>query len=129
MNKLILVVDDEPDLIKVVTFRLKKWGYKVRTAADGREALEMMREVKPDLLLLDLCLPTVDGGEVCSQIRSDEKLKDMSIVLFTADASSSVAEKAQALGADDYITKPFNPEELLAKVRRIMEKKHELFVG
>ena len=128
MSKQILVVDDEPDLIKVVTFRLRKWGYKVRTADDGQQALEMIREVKPDLLLLDLCLPTVDGGEVCSQIRTDETLKDMSIILFTADASSSVAEKAQAFEADDYITKPFNPDELLAKIRRIMEKKHEVFV-
>jgi len=119
MGKKILIVDDEPDLLRVATFRLKKFGYEVLTARDGQEALDLLQKDTPDLIFLDLKLPVMSGYEVCRQIKSDNNLKNTPVVLFTA-SSDRIAEKAKEIGADDYMTKPFGPEDLLEKIKKFL---------
>lgn len=122
MAKKILVVDDEPDLLKVVTFRLRKTGYEVITATNGQNGLDLIKKEKPDLVLLDLRLPILDGDEVCRRLKADDKLKSIPVILITATSSvSKIAEKTKELGADDYMMKPFDPEELLKKVKKFIK--------
>lgn len=119
MAKKILIVDDEPDILKTVEFRLLKSGYQVVTAEDGEKALEMAKEHIPDLILLDLRLPGKNGLEVCAQIKSDDGLKHIPVVLLTA--SSGVKEREfQDCGNDGFILKPFHAEELLEKVKALL---------
>jgi CheY-like chemotaxis protein len=120
MAKKILFVDDEPDLLTVATFRLKKSGYEVSTAVNGQEALDFVAQNPPDLILLDLRLPLVSGYEVCQRIKADEKLKKIPVILFTASATRDLSEKAKELGADDYLIKPFEAEVLLEKVKKFL---------
>lgn len=117
MAKRILFVDDEPDLVKVTTFRLKKAGYEVIAAINGEEALAVAGKDNPDVILLDLRLPLISGYEVCRRIKSDEKLKHIPVILFTASTQDIVA-KAKELGAEDYLLKPFEPEALLEKIKK-----------
>jgi len=119
MSKRILIVDDEPDVLKLAAFRLKKWGYEIITAIDGQMGLDMIRSEKPDLVLLDLRLPNMDGTDVCRQVKNDEALKHIPIILFTATADIAVAETAKEVKADDYIVKPFEPEQLLEKIKNV----------
>jgi CheY-like chemotaxis protein len=119
MGKRILFVDDEPDLLKVTTFRLKKAGYELLTADNGNDALSLARKESLDLIFLDIRLPGMNGDEVCKQLKSDEKYKHIPIILFTASANC-VADKAKEVGAEDYIIKPFNPQDLLAKVKKLI---------
>jgi len=120
-KKKILVVDDEPDILKVTSIRLKKLGYNVLTAVDGKEALDTIRSENPDLVLLDLVMPFMNGVEVCEQIKNDKTLKHIPIILFTASGNGVLtAEKIKKIGADDYIIKPFEPEELMGKVEGIL---------
>jgi CheY-like chemotaxis protein len=120
-KKKILVVDDEPDILKVTSLRLKKLGYNVLTAAGGKEALDTMRSENPDLVLLDLVMPFMSGAEVCEQVKKDETLKHIPIILFTASGNGAMtAEQIKKIGADDYIVKPFEPEELMGKVEGIL---------
>ncbi len=118
MAKRILVIDDEPDILKVVDFRLKKAGYDVITAIDGQEGLDLAKKERPDLIFLDLCLPKVSGEDVCERLKSDEEFKEIPIVFLTASQALRVAEKAKKFGAQDYLIKPFTPEDLLAKVKK-----------
>lgn len=121
MAKKILVVDDEQDILRVVTFRLKKAGYEVISAVDGQKGFDLIEGHKPDLVLLDLRLPVLNGDEVCRQVKADDKLKHIPIILLTATGSiSKIAEKTKELGADDYIMKPFDPEELIEKIKKFM---------
>jgi CheY-like chemotaxis protein len=120
-KKKILVVDDEPDILKVTSIRLKKLGYNVLTAVDGKEALDTMRSENPDLVLLDLVMPFMNGAEVCEQIKNDKTLKHIPIILFTASGNGAMtAEQIKKIGADDYIIKPFEPEELTGKLEEIL---------
>jgi two-component system alkaline phosphatase synthesis response regulator PhoP len=119
-KKKILIVDDEPDILKLASLRLKKLGYDVIMAVNGKEALDIMRDEKPDLILLDLILPVMNGADVCKKTKNDEKLKHIPIILFTAQSDTMTAEKAKEFGANDYITKPFDPEELRGKVEEIL---------
>lgn len=122
MAKKILFVDDEPDLLKVATFRLKKAGYEVVQAVDGQEALDILAGGSPpDLILLDLRLPVVSGYEVCIKVKGDEKTKNIPVILFTA-STQDIARKAKEWGAEDYLLKPFEPEVLLEKVKRLLDK-------
>jgi DNA-binding response OmpR family regulator len=123
MSKRILIVDDEPDVLRLVALRLKKSGYEVLTASDGKTGLDMINSEKPDLVLLDLRLPNMDGIDVCKHAKSDEALKDIPIILFTATADVEVAETAKETGANDYIVKPFEPNELLEKISNIVQNK------
>lgn len=120
MPKIILVVDDEIDLLKVITFRLKSLGCEVLTAEKGEQAWQIIQERRPDLVLLDLILPDIDGYEVCHRIRNNALLKGTKIIFLTASAMGSADHRQHRLCADDYLIKPFNPEELLAKVKRFI---------
>jgi two-component system phosphate regulon response regulator PhoB len=116
----ILVVDDEPDAVELVEFNLKQNGYDVVTAADGEEALEKARAVLPDLIILDLMLPEVDGTEVCKILRRDQRTQAIPIIMLTAKAAEIDRVLGLELGADDYVTKPFSPRELILRVKKLM---------
>jgi DNA-binding response OmpR family regulator len=115
------VVDDEKIIVKGLKFNLEKEGYDVLTAYDGEEALRVFNEEKPDLIVLDLILPELDGFEVCRRIR---KTSDIPIVMLTARGEDIDKILGLELGADDYVTKPFNPRELAARVKAIMRRSH-----
>lgn len=114
----ILVVDDEPNIVLSLEFLMKQADYEVRIATDGEEAIEALQEKTADLILLDVMLPKKDGYEVCQEIRNNPDWKNTRIVMLTAKGSIVEREKGLALGADDYITKPFSNQELVATVRR-----------
>ncbi len=118
-NKKILIIDDEADILRLVSLRLKKLGYDILTANNGKDGLDSIRTNKPDLILLDLILPVISGEKICRQIKKDEELKHIPIILFTA-SDVSVADTAQGLGAEDYIAKPFDPQKLAEKVEKIL---------
>lgn len=119
MNKSILVVDDDPKIVEIVSLYLKREGYRVLAAYDGNQALEMAREKKPDLIVLDLMLPGLDGMDVCRLLRDES---DVPILMLTARASDEDKLRGFDVGADDYLTKPFNPRELVARVRAILRR-------
>jgi len=118
-NELVLVVDDEKTLVKALAFNLEKEGFRVETAYDGEEALEKVFELKPDIVVLDLMLPAVDGFEVCRRIR---KKLDVPIIMLTARSEDIDKVLGLELGADDYLTKPFNSRELVARIKAILRR-------
>ncbi|MFA5231910.1 MAG: response regulator [Candidatus Omnitrophota bacterium] len=121
MAKMILVVDDEPDILDLATVRLKKLGYEIIEAVDAEEAIALLQNNTPDLILLDLLLPKMQGDELCKKLKSDEKYKNIPIILFTASTiRPSVSEKMNEMGADDCIIKPFEPQELIGKVKQFI---------
>ncbi len=122
-KKRILIVDDSPDTLTLTSLTLKKFGYDTLTARNGREAFEIIQKEKPDLVLLDLIIPIVYGNGLCKRIKSDEELKHIPIILFTAYSDVITIEKAKEFGADDYIVKPFTTEELLEKVDKALAGK------
>ena len=109
MAKKILIVDDELDMLAVTKARIESAGYEVLTAESGEKALDWLAKDTPDLILLDLLLPKMQGQEVCKRIKCDDSLKRIPVVLFTA-SSSDVVKIAKESGADDYIMKPFEPD-------------------
>lgn len=113
----ILLVDDDPLIIELVQFNLEKWGYQVLVARDGGEALELARSQKPDLIILDLMLPVIDGLEVCRRLHADSTTRNIPIIMLTARGEEADKVLGLELGADDYMTKPFSPRELLARVK------------
>ncbi len=119
MQELILVIDDEPKIVKLTRDYLEKDGFRVISAADGPAALQMARREKPDLVVLDLMLPGMDGWEVCRALRRET---DLPIIMLTARAEESDQVVGLELGADDYITKPFSPRTLVARVRAILRR-------
>jgi len=118
----ILVVDDEPEAVELVEFNLRQGGYEVLTASDGAEALKKARSNLPSLIVLDLMLPEVDGLEVCKMLRRDPATAAVPIVMVTAKAAEIDRILGLELGADDYITKPFSPRELVLRVKKILER-------
>src|SRR6266446_2390141 len=118
----ILVVDDEPDAVELIDFNLKAASYEVVTAADGNEALKKARSSLPDLIVLDLMLPEVDGLEVCKILRRDPSTAAIPIVMVTAKADEIDRILGLELGADDYITKPFSPREMILRIKKILER-------
>lgn len=120
MTKNILVVDDAPNVVLSVEFLLKQASYDVRTAGNGAEALLAIQERKPDLVLLDVMMPVRDGYDVCQAIKADPAMKDVRIIMLTAKGRPVEKEKGIALGADEYITKPFSTKELVEKVRIVL---------
>lgn len=118
----ILVIDDEKDILDLVEYNLKQNGYKVICVATGEEALESARSLRPDLILLDLMLPGVDGFEVCKILKRDPDTSDIPIVILTAKGEDIDVVTGLELGADDYITKPFSPHVLIARVRAVLRK-------
>jgi DNA-binding response OmpR family regulator len=118
----ILVVDDEPEAVELVEFNLKQAGYDVVTAADGTEALKKARSGLPGLIVLDLMLPEIDGLEVCKMLRRDPDTDKIPIIMLTARAAEVDRVLGLELGADDYISKPFSPRELVLRVKKILER-------
>jgi two-component system response regulator VicR len=125
MDKKILVVDDEKPIADILQFNLKKEGFEVYCAYDGNEALEMVEEVQPDIILLDIMLPLRDGMEVCREVR---KKYDMPIIMLTAKDSEIDKVLGLELGADDYVTKPFSTRELIARVKANL-RRHQSLTG
>lgn len=119
----ILVVDDEEAIVELTAFNLKKEGYEVVRAFDGREALRLVKEEKPDLIVLDLMLPEIDGLEVCRRIRQESRIP---ILILSAKKEEVDRIIGLELGADDYVTKPFSPRELLARVKAILRRSEEI---
>ena len=120
--KKILVVEDEAELTRAIQIRLEQAGYEVLIAYDGKEALEKAREENPDLIVLDLMLPKIDGYKVCRMLKFDEKYKKIPVVMLTARAQEKDESLGYEVGADAFITKPFKYQGLLTKIRELLEK-------
>ena len=118
----ILIVDDEEDVLELVRYNLAKNGYTVTGAATGEEALRKVRSKTPDLMILDLMLPGVDGLNVCKQLKADPKTEHIPIIMLTAKGEEADIVTGLELGADDYVTKPFSPKVLIARVRRSLQR-------
>jgi len=116
-------VDDEPDAVELVEFNLKNAGFEVITAADGSEALKKARSTLPDLILLDLMIPEVDGLEVCKLLRRDAATAGIPILMLTAKAAEIDRVLGLELGADDYVTKPFSPRELMLRIKGLLRRR------
>jgi DNA-binding response OmpR family regulator len=112
----VLVVDDEPHLLRLVQFRLEREGYDVVTAVDGQSALDSVFESRPDLCLLDVVMPRRSGWEVLQELRADERSADLKVIMLTARATEADIETGMRLGADDYLTKPFTGADLRSRV-------------
>ena len=123
MSHKILIADDEPNILITLEYLMKREGYAVSVARDGAEALDTLRRERPTLLLLDVMMPTKTGFEVCQEVRVDDELKDTLILILTAKGRDTDVAKGLALGADDYITKPFSTKELVRKVRELLATK------
>lgn len=121
-NEKILVVDDEQDLVKLIRYQLEKDGYKVISAYNGEDALYLARRERPALVVLDLMLPGIDGLEVCKKIKADSELNNIAIVMLTAKGEEIDITVGLKLGADDYVTKPFSPKELLARIHAVLRR-------
>jgi len=121
MQTKILIADDEPNILISLEFLMRREGHEVHVARDGQEALDMLRSVRPRLLLLDVMMPRKTGFEVCQEVRQDEALKDTLILMLTAKGRDTDIAKGLALGANAYMTKPFSTRELAAKVRSLLE--------
>ncbi len=119
-SRTILLVDDEPDLVQLVSVRLQVAGYHVITASDGQQALDAVKQTRPDLIILDLMLPKVDGYKVCRLLKFDDRYKKIPILVFTARAQDGDIRMATECGADAYLTKPFEAQTLLSKLRDLM---------
>lgn len=121
MAKSVLIADDEANISLAIQFLMKRAGYDVRVASDGEEALESVRQSPPDLIVLDVMMPKRDGYDVCQSIRNDPKLAGIKIVMVSAKGGPIEIEKGKALGADDYLVKPFSTQELAERVRLLLE--------
>jgi len=122
MQPRILIVEDEPALVTMLRYNLEAEGFQVDAATDGRDALMMVAEAPPDLMLLDWMLPTMSGLEVCRQLRRRGETKNLPIIMITARGEESDRVRGLDSGADDYITKPFSPKELIARVRAVLRR-------
>jgi CheY-like chemotaxis protein len=119
-KKRILVVDDEPDVLKLTSLRLEKQGYEIITAANSRDAFDLIENEKPDLVLMDIIIPIMYGTEICRRVKDDENLRHIPIILCSAHGEVMTDEMAKNSGADDYITKPFDEKELMNKIERLL---------
>ena len=126
MTKKVLIVDDEPNIVISLEFLMNQAGYQVEIARNGEDALDLIASFLPDLVLLDVMLPRVDGFDVCQRVRENAEWDAMRIVMLTAKGREVEVAKGLALGANAYITKPFSTKELLAEVKRLLNS-HESF--
>jgi len=122
MKQKILAVDDEPDALELIEFNLKAAGFEVSTAEDGKDALKKARQLLPQLILLDLMLPQIDGLEICKALRRDPATSSIPIIMLTARAAEIDRVLGLELGADDYVTKPFSPRELVLRIRNLLKR-------
>ena len=123
MSCRILIADDEPNILISLEYLMKREGYAVSVARDGVEALDTLRRERPSLVLLDVMMPTKTGFEVCQEVRADDELKDTLILMLTAKGRDTDVAKGLALGANDYVTKPFSTKELVQKVQELLAAK------
>jgi DNA-binding response OmpR family regulator len=115
-----LVVDDEPNIVRSLAFVFNKEGYDVSIAEDGAQAMTLIRESKPDILILDVMMPHMSGYDVCREVKSDPELQDIHVLMLTAKGQKRDREDALAQGADEYISKPFSPIQELTRVKEIL---------
>ena len=118
----ILVIEDEADILEVITYNLEREGHKVISCRNGEQGLSRIRTDNPDLVILDLMLPGMDGVEVCRQVKSDPVTRAIPVIMVTAKAEESDIVLGLGIGADDYITKPFSPKELVARVKVVLRR-------
>jgi len=121
-NKKIVIIEDEPDILEVLSYNLKREGFEVFTAVNGTLGLSLVNKENPDLLLLDLMLPGMDGIEICSNVKSNPANQNTLIIMVTAKGEESDIVLGLGVGADDYITKPFSPKELVARVKAVLRR-------
>lgn len=127
MNKeKILIIDDEKDIVKLIKYNLEKEGYKIISALDGEKGLEIIFKEKPHLIILDLMLPGLDGLELCKILKRNEETYNIPIIMLTAKGEESDIVVGLELGADDYITKPFSPRVLLARVKAVLRRTKDM---
>jgi DNA-binding response OmpR family regulator len=119
----ILVADDEEDLRELVSYRLSRSGYEVVEAVDGQEAFELATERTPDLMVLDVMMPRLDGYELTRRVREQDSLRSVPVILLTARSQESDVSRGFDVGVDDYLKKPFNPDELVARVRAVLGRR------
>ena len=123
-NYKILLVDDEPDILEFLSYNLKKEGFKVSTAKNGRKAVEIAEKFQPHLILLDVMMPEMDGIETCEEIRKIPELQNTIIAFLTARGEDYSQIAGFEAGADDYMLKPFSPQELVARIRMLIRRSH-----
>ncbi|MDP2921858.1 MAG: response regulator transcription factor [Candidatus Omnitrophota bacterium] len=121
----VLIIEDEKDIVKVLDYNLKKEGFRVLSANNGEDGLDMARKEHPDLIILDLMLPELDGLEVCKAVKNDTKITHIPIIILTAKAQEADKIVGLELGADDYVTKPFSPRELIARIKAVLRRLKE----
>ena len=126
MTKTILIVEDETDIINLIELHLSAEGYATLTAQDGHKGLELAMEQLPDLIVLDLMMPRMDGVELCKILRSSEETESIPIIMLTAKSEELDKVLGLEMGADDYITKPFSPRELIARVKAVLRRSKDL---
>lgn len=119
----VLAIEDESDILEVIEYNLDREGFEVTTSKSGQEGLDQIREERPDIVLLDLMLPDLDGLEVCRKIRDDDELREIPVIMVTAKDTESEVVLGLGVGADDYVTKPFNPQELVARVKAVLRRR------
>ncbi len=121
-EKKILIVDDEPFILKSLTFVLKREGFHVESATDGLEAKEKIKQEKPDIVFLDIMMPKMNGMEVCEWLRKDPDLRNTYVIILTAKGQETDREKGFSIGADEYMTKPFSPSTVVKRIREILQE-------
>lgn len=125
MNKLIFVIDDEPDIVELVTIHLKKAMFKVKGFSDAESFYRFLDEKTPDLIILDLMLPDADGLEICKYLKKEDKFSSIPIIMLTAKGDETDKILGLEFGADDYVTKPFSPRELVARVKAVLRRRQK----
>lgn len=118
----IIIVEDEPDIIDVLSYNLKREGFRVTAAQDGATGLDLIQTELPNLVLLDLMLPGMDGLDVCRHLKNSDRTKSVPVIMLTAKGEESDVVLGLGIGADDYITKPFSPKELIARVKAVLRR-------
>ena len=124
-NEKIFIVEDEPDILDVISYSLNREGFQIESSLDGAESIELLQQFKPDLILLDLMLPGMGGLDVCRHLKNDELSKHIPIIMVTAKGEESDIVLGLGLGADDYISKPFSPRELIARIKSVLRRSKE----
>ena len=125
MKTTILIVEDEKDIVKMLEYNLKKEGFETLSVRDGEDALDVAERKRPDLIILDLMLPGLDGLEVCKTLKKEAKTASIPIIMLTAKAQEADKVVGLELGADDYMTKPFSPRELIARIKAVLRRGNE----
>jgi len=120
--ELIAIVDDEPDIVELVSIHLKKNNFDVKTFFNGKDFLDFLQQTVPSLVILDLMLPDTDGLQICTRIRHEDRLKHLPVIMLTAKGDETDKIVGLEMGADDYVTKPFSPKELVARVKAILRR-------